>query len=150
MRWSCGWIHEFGRCLRLDCHKPGPCGGFNQDTGGKAARSQEDRMAEISQEEFERQVDRLTKAATDNGLIVEAGFLGFRKFFMSPNASSAEVTELRVVFFAGAQHLFASIVRMLDPGSDPTKADLRRMDSIERELDRFADELKAIARKKMS
>ena len=35
---------------------------------------------------------------------------------------------------AGAQVLFSSIVNILDPGSEPTEADLKRMDLIHNEL----------------
>jgi hypothetical protein len=38
--------------------------------------------------------------------------------------------------------LFSSIMTMLDPGTDETPADLLLMDMINRELERFAEELK--------
>jgi hypothetical protein len=43
-------------------------------------------------------------------------------------------------FFAGAQHLFSSIVTILDPGEEPTDADIHKMDLIDRELQKFARE----------
>lgn len=26
--WECGWLAKSNRCMRFDCHKSGPCGGF--------------------------------------------------------------------------------------------------------------------------
>jgi len=43
-------------------------------------------------------------------------------------------------FFAGAQHLFSSIVTILDPGEEPTDAGIHKMDLIDRELQKFARE----------
>ena len=42
----------------------------------------------------------------------------------------------------GAQHLFASMLGMLDPGVEETPDDMRRMELIARELETFAEELK--------
>jgi hypothetical protein len=44
---------------------------------------------------------------------------------------------MRGAFFAGAQHLFASIMVIMDPGAEPTAADLARMSQIHEELERF-------------
>jgi hypothetical protein len=49
---------------------------------------------------------------------------------------------MRWVFFAGAQHLFGSIMGIMDPGEEPTDADLRRMDQIDVELKTFIAEFK--------
>ena len=48
-------------------------------------------------------------------------------------------------FFAGAHHLFTSIMNVLDPGPDtePTERDLRRMSQIHAELERYERILKA-------
>ena len=42
---------------------------------------------------------------------------------------------------AGAQHTFASVMTMLEPGDEPTAADLSRMDKIAAELEAFKAEL---------
>jgi hypothetical protein len=44
---------------------------------------------------------------------------------------------------AGAQHLFASIMGILDPGREPTARDMARMSMIANELDAFTQEMKA-------
>jgi hypothetical protein len=89
---------------------------------------------------FEAMIDRFTEEATRNGLLIEAGFLGLRKMAIARHASPEQIEDMRLAFFAGAQHLFASMMRMLDPGEDPTDADLGRMDAIDRELQRFAEQ----------
>ena len=38
---------------------------------------------------------------------------------------------------AGSQHLFSSIMNVLDPGGEPTDADYKKMDLIHAELDEF-------------
>jgi hypothetical protein len=43
--------------------------------------------------------------------------------------------ELQLAFMAGADHLFSSIMNILDADAEPTDADLRRMDQIHRELE---------------
>ena len=58
---------------------------------------------------------------------------------------------MRNAFMAGAQHLFASMIEMLDPGTDETPDDMRRMGLIARELEVFGNELELrVARAKGS
>lgn len=58
------------------------------------------------------------------------------------NASEIQLDEMRKAFFAGAQHLFASIMVVLDLGSEPTDKDMERMNRINDELSQFAEEFK--------
>ena len=75
----------------------------------------------------------LTKGLIDQGKLIEAGFLIYDKLFLS-DVSPAARDLARVTFMAGAEHVFASIMSSLDPGDDPTPADLDRLDSIDTEL----------------
>jgi hypothetical protein len=50
---------------------------------------------------------------------------------------------MRTAFMAGAEHLFSSVMNVLDPGQEPTADDLRRMDLIHTELEEWRDKLKA-------
>ena len=59
---------------------------------------------------------------------------------VSPNAPQIQIDEMRNAFFAGAQHLFASIMGILDPEAEVTEADLKRMDAIAGELQNFYNE----------
>jgi len=83
-------------------------------------------------------VTTLTKLLTDQGKIVEAGWVSYLRLVVPRNASAVQVEETRRSFFAGAQHLFGSIMTMLDVGAEPTEADLGRMDQIHAELQAFA------------
>ena len=79
----------------------------------------------------------LSKQLTDRGKLIEAGWVGLRLAAIPVDAPQVQLDEMRIAFFAGAQHLFASIVAMMDPGAEPTEADLARMDQIKDELDSF-------------
>lgn len=87
-------------------------------------------------------LEQLSKRLADDGKLIEAGWMGLRASVIPPDAPAIQLQEMRMAFLAGAQHLFSSIMSILDPGTNPTKADLRRMDLIDRELNAFAEELK--------
>lgn len=74
---------------------------------------------------------------TDEGKLIEAGWVGYQHLVLSPSAPQIQIDECRMAFFCGAQHLFGSIIGMLDPGADPTTADLQRMSQIDAELRAF-------------
>jgi hypothetical protein len=83
----------------------------------------------------------VTKKLADEGKLIEAGFAAFAHFVIPKNAPLVQYTEMRLAYMAGAEHTFASIMNMLDPGEDPTTADLRRMDLIAQELDVWRSKL---------
>ena len=80
---------------------------------------------------------------TSQGKLIEAGWLGLRAATIPQDAAPLQIEEMRNAFFAGAQHLFASILSILDPGTDPTEADMARMNANQAELDAFIDDFKA-------
>jgi hypothetical protein len=82
-------------------------------------------------------LERLTKELLDKGLLIESGWVSLRLAALPENAPALQLEEMRNAFFAGAQHVFSSIMTMLDPGEEPTDDDLRRMDLIHSELDHF-------------
>lgn len=82
-------------------------------------------------------IDAATKKFTDEGKIIEAGFQAYRMLSIPPNAPDIQVKECRLAYFFGAQHLFASIMGILDEGSEPTEDDLRRLELIDTELNSF-------------
>lgn len=88
--------------------------------------------------------DAVVKQAADEGKLIEVGFLALRAA-MLPGASEAAVAAARRIYMHGAQHLFATILAVLDPGRDPTDADLNRMSLVDAELRAFAqqEELRA-------
>lgn len=96
-----------------------------------------DRLSEGARQRLNAELTRLMRRATDDGRLIEAGWLALRLAAVPPDAPQLQVDEMRNAFFAGAQHLFASIMGVLDEGSEPTAADLRRMDLISSELEAF-------------
>lgn len=92
--------------------------------------------------EAKRKSRRLEEAATalgrelaDQGKLIEAGFVVFASAVISPTAPEIQTDEMRLAFMAGAEHVFSSISNIMDPGDEPTEADLRRMDLLHQELD---------------
>lgn len=88
-------------------------------------------------------LERLTKELADQGKLIESGWIGLRLTAIPLDAPAVQLEEMRKAYMAGAQHLWSSIMTMLDPGADETPADMRRMDLIATELENFADELLA-------
>lgn len=84
---------------------------------------------------IEQVASDVTKELTDKGKLVEAGFAAFAHFVIPKDAPAIQLKEMQLAFMAGAEHVFSSIMNILDPGDEPTDADLRRMDLIHKELD---------------
>lgn len=81
-------------------------------------------------------LERLHDQMADSGKLIEAGWISLRIACLI-DAPADQLREMRMAFFAGAQHLFGSIMTMLEPGQEPTDKDLARMDLIDRELKTF-------------
>lgn len=82
------------------------------------------------------------KAAADNGKIIEVGFEALRELAIAPNAPQIQVDEMRLAYMAGAQHLFSSMMCVLDPGKEETEDDLARMAGIQSELAAWEETLR--------
>ncbi len=85
-------------------------------------------------------LERLSRELTDKGMLIESGWIGLRIACDLEDAPKTQLEEMRNAFFAGAQHLFSSIMTILNPGADPTDKDLERMDHIDRELKAFIND----------
>ncbi len=79
----------------------------------------------------------LAEGLADAGEIIEGGFAGFRMMVIPKGAPAIQVHEMRLAFFAGAQHLFASIMAVMDSDREPTPRDLHRMTMVHEELEAF-------------
>lgn len=90
------------------------------------------------------QIDELCRRLVDGGKLLEAGWLGYRLQVLPPDAPQIQIDECRIAFFSGAQHLFSSIMGIMDADREPTEADLRRMSAIDTELTAFIAEFKKI------
>lgn len=88
--------------------------------------------------EQKRIVDEWTKRLTDEGKIIEAGWMAMKILAIPKGYTDEQIAELRQAYFMGAQHLFASIMGILDPGEEPTEDDMRRMSLIAEELESFS------------
>lgn len=93
--------------------------------------------------DFDDLVNGVANKMADDGKLIEAGWMALRLAAIPKDAPRVQVDEMRLAFMAGAQHLFASIMGILDPGDEPTEADLRKMDLIAAELDKVRGELAA-------
>lgn len=80
---------------------------------------------------------RFERELVDKGKLIEAGWVSLRLAAIPDDAEATQLSEMRMAFFAGAQHLFGSIMGILDDDREPTDADLRRMDLISTELEGF-------------
>jgi hypothetical protein len=85
----------------------------------------------------EEQVNAICKDLADRGKIIEAGFMSLKLVAIPKDASETQLKEMRNAFFAGAQHLFGSIMSLLEGGEDATASDIRRLSLINKELDEF-------------
>ena len=89
--------------------------------------------------------DALTRECTDRGQIIEGGWKAL-ELLMLKDASDIQRSEMRKAYFFGAQHLFASIMNILEPGAEPTDLDMERMTKIHEELEKFVEEIKKEAK----
>lgn len=97
-------------------------------------------MTKPTHEEIRKMADAAVAKLTDEGRLIEAGWMALRGMVIPPDASEVQLTEMRFAFMAGAQHLWASIMSMLDPSAEVTEQDERRMRLIDQELDAFYKE----------
>ena len=86
--------------------------------------------------------NKLTKDLANQGKIIQGGWRAYELMVLPEKAGATQRRETRLAFFGGAQHLWASIIVSLDPGTEETPMDLRRMDLIQKELDDFILEMK--------
>jgi hypothetical protein len=99
-------------------------------------------MSKPNPVEVRELVDKVTKEFADRGLVIESGWQAFLVLAMNPEASDLQREEMRKAYYFGAQHLFASIMSILDEGAEPTEKDVARVDLINKELERFVKEVK--------
>lgn len=69
----------------------------------------------------------------------------WRKFCLAcfGDVSREQYIDLRRTFYGGAAALYGTIMNILEPGDEPTEADLERMNSLHNELQNFNEDVKA-------
>lgn len=91
-------------------------------------------MGESKRRRIENAAIDITKELTDNGKLIEAGFAVFASLVIPKDAPAIQLREMQLAFMAGAEHVWSSMMAILEPGDEPTAADLRRLDLIQKEL----------------
>lgn len=97
-------------------------------------------MGEAKRRTVHAAVHNISGAAADRGSMMEIGFAAFIAV-AKPPIPPEEWPRWRDAYFAGAQHLWASMFDILDPDSEPTERDLRRMDLMNHELTAWRDDI---------
>lgn len=93
---------------------------------------------------IEDAADAVAGHYVDRGKIIEMGFYSMIHA-TCPNwqkMPKQQLLDLRTAFFCGAQHLFGSLMGVLDAGEEPTERDMQRMALISHELEAFIEEFK--------
>ncbi len=87
--------------------------------------------------------DNLTRELADRGQIIEGGWKALEILSLQ-GVSDVQRSEMRKAYFLGAQHLWASMMGILDPapGVEPTELDMERFTKIDAELEKFVEEMK--------
>lgn len=85
--------------------------------------------------------DTIAKSLVAKGMLIEAGASIYIANIVPADASEVQKQETRSAFFAGAQHVFHTIMRIMDEDREPTPADLQAVTNIDSELTKFAKEL---------
>jgi hypothetical protein len=67
--------------------------------------------------------DRIAAEWADKGKIIEGGWHAYVAVSGLDKAPELQRTEMRRAYMLGAQHLFASILAVLDPGTEPSQRD---------------------------
>lgn len=92
-------------------------------------------------EQIQKACDEIAAKLTDEGKLIEVGWATMNAFVLPKDASPVQRAEMRKAFFMGAQHLYASIMGILEPGAEPTDKDMDRMTLIHNELEAFRKEV---------
>lgn len=91
----------------------------------------------------EDRLNEIIRQLADSGRLIEAGWESYRLTVLPKDAGRIQLQETRAGFYAGALHLFTSILSAIDPGEEASEADLHKMELIQKELLTFGEEFKA-------
>lgn len=94
--------------------------------------------------EYQVGIEKLSKEFADKGRLIEVGWLSFRAIAVPPTASEGQVKDLRIAFFAGARHLFDSLMTIFESDDEPTETNMRRMALVNEELDALVNEINGV------
>lgn len=92
-------------------------------------------------EALHKACDEFAKKLTDEGRLIEAGWQIMRTMVLPVDVPTVQSAEMRKVFFMGAQHLYASLMGIMEADREPTEKDMERMNLIHNELEAFRKEV---------
>jgi len=84
--------------------------------------------------EQEREIAEAMKEVADKGMLVAAGFAAFRIIALNNSIDRDKIADMHTAYMAGAEHLFTTLMSILDEGEEPTKKDTDRIELIYQEL----------------
>lgn len=82
--------------------------------------------------------DAITQKLLDEGKIIAAGWAIMCALGIPKDAPEIQRRMMQDAFYAGAQHLWASIHAGLDEDAEPSEQDMQRMSLIAAELDAWS------------
>lgn len=82
----------------------------------------------------------ISKEAAGRGQLIDIGWRSYA-VVMTPASTPEELEKFRYAYYSGAEHLFMSIMDVMDDDREPTDRDLEVMQKISREIEAFQREL---------
>lgn len=82
-----------------------------------------------------------TKELVERGKLIEAGFAALAHLSIPKDVPAAQLRDMRIAYLAGAEHVWSSVMSIMDPGEEPTDKDMARMALIQNEIDGIRAEL---------
>jgi hypothetical protein len=74
--------------------------------------------------------------------VIAEAWRSYERHVVPASAPEIQRSETKKAFYAGASTLFGAILAMLEPGEEPTEADLRKMDAVAQELQEHLEEVR--------
>lgn len=87
--------------------------------------------------------DTVSKDLALQGRIVEGGWRAMEILLGLTDAPKVQREEMRKAYFFGAQHLFATLVNVMDKDAEPTEQDIQIMQKVSDELENFVKQYEA-------
>jgi hypothetical protein len=78
-------------------------------------------------------VEAILKRMANEGRLIEGGWLSFLEF-VPPNTTAQQVNLLKLAYYCCAEHLFNSIMTIMDEDREPTENDLKKMSLLQKEI----------------
>lgn len=91
-------------------------------------------------EKIRTAADAIAKDMADQGRLIEGGWLSMSHMAYPDGMVPMQEQQLRQAFFCGAQHLYGTMMSIMDEDKEPTDQDMKRMALIDAELESFLHE----------